>query len=80
LKGQNAQRLFSPQVAPQNFDTYLGLSIVDYKALEIQFKKYSRHLNIPLSEINFDLLSSVDEIGWVGLEENEIGAIPPQQY
>ena len=72
LKGQNAQRLLSPQVAPQNFDTYFGLSVVDYKALENQFKKYSRHLNIPLSKINFDVLSSVDEIGWVELEENQM--------
>ena len=70
LKGQNAQRLLSPQVVPQNFDTYFGLSIGDYKALENQFKKYSRHLNIPLSTINFDLLSAVDEIGWIHLEEN----------
>jgi hypothetical protein len=71
LKGQNAQRLLSPQIVPQNFDGYLGLSIADYKALEDQFKKYSRHLNIPLNQINFDLLSAVDEIGWIQLEENQ---------
>lgn len=70
LKGQNAQRLLSPQVVPQNFDSYFGLSIADYKALENQFKQYSRHLNIPLNTINFDLLSAVDEIGWVQLQEN----------
>ena len=71
LKGQNAQRLLSPQVVPQNFDGYLGLSIADYKTLEDQFKKYSRHLNIPLKQINFDLLSAVDEIGWIQLEESQ---------
>ena len=71
LKGQNAQRLLSPQVVSQNFDTYFGLSVADYKALENQFKRYSRHLNIPLSTINLDLLSSVDEIGWIHLQENQ---------
>ena len=72
LKGQNAQRLLSPQVVPQNFDSYFGLSIDDYKALENQFTQYSRHFNIPLSKINFDVLSSIDEIGWVELEENQM--------
>lgn len=72
LKGQNAQSLLGPQVVPQNFDSYFGLSIADYKALENQFKQYSRHLNIPLSKINFDLLGAVDEIGWFHLQENKI--------
>ena len=88
LKGQDAQRLLSPQVVPQNFDGYLGLSIADYKTLEDQFKKYSRHLNIPLNQINFDLLSAVDEIGWIQLDEsqtvlfhlNNIEAIHPKLF
>jgi len=71
LKGQNPQRLLGPQVVPQNFDGYLGLSIADYKALEDQFKKYSRHLNIALNQIDFTLLSAVDEIGWIQLEDNQ---------
>ena len=71
LKDQNAQRLLSPQVVPQSFDSYLGLSLADYKALEQAFKKYSRHINIPLNSIDLDLLSAVDEIGWVHLQNNQ---------
>ena len=71
LKGQDSQQLITPQVVPQNFDSYFGLSIADYKALENQFKKYIRHLNIPLNKISFDILSSVDEISWVQLQENQ---------
>ena len=71
LKGQTPQKLLSPQVVPQNFDGYFALSLEDYKALEDQFKQYSRHLNIPLTSINLDLLSTVDEIAWVQLEESK---------
>ena len=71
LKGQNPQRLISPQLVPQNFDGYLALSLNDYKALEDQFKQYSRHLNIPLPSINLDLLSTVDELAWVQLQESQ---------
>ncbi len=88
LKGQEAQRLIIPQVVPQNFDSYFGLTVSDYKLLEDQFKKYSRHLNIPLKEINFDPISIVDEMGWVQLKEhktvvlhlNNTEIIPPQLF
>lgn len=88
LKGQEAQRLLIPQAVPQNFDSYFGLAVTDFKLLEDQFKKYSRHLNIPLKQINFDWLSTVDEMGWVQLKDNKTvilhlnntEAIPPQLF
>lgn len=65
LKGLEAQPLVSPEYAPQNFDAYLALALTDYKALEDNFKQYSRYENIPLTNINFTPLSSVDEIAWI---------------
>ena len=39
--------------------------------MEQAFKKYSRHINIPLNSIDLDLMSAVDEIGWVHLQNNQ---------
>ena len=71
IKGQEAHRLLTPQVVPQNFDSYFGLAIADYKLLEEQFKSYSRYFNIPLNQINFSSLSVIDEIGWLQLKEQK---------
>ena len=62
LKDLKSKKLASSKYIPQNFDSYLALSISDYKTLEDNFKKYSRYKNTPLNQIKFDLLSTVDEI------------------
>ena len=71
LKGLEAQPLLSPEYVPQNFDAYLALALSDYKALEDNFKQYSRYENIPLTNINFSPLSSVDEIAWIRTKSNK---------
>ena len=71
LKGLQAQTLTSPKFIPQNFDNYIALAVSDYKSLEDNFKKFSRYKNIPLSEINFNGLSSVDEIALLKNKSNE---------
>jgi len=71
LKGLEPKQLISPEYIPLNFDGYLSLAISDYKALEENFKKYSRYENIPLNEINFDILGSVDEISWIRKNSNQ---------
>lgn len=65
LKGTGSKSLLSPEYVPHNFDGFLALAIKDYKALEDNFKQYSRYKNIALTEINFDLLNTVDEISWL---------------
>ena len=65
LKGTGSKSLLSPEYVPQNFDGFLALAIEDYKALEDNFKQFSRYKNIALTEINFDLLNTVDEISWL---------------
>lgn len=65
LKGTGSKSLLSPEYVPQNFDSFLALAIKDYKALEDNFKQFSRYKNIALTEINFDLLNTVDEISWL---------------
>ncbi|MFQ3340858.1 MAG: hypothetical protein ACI9TK_000513 [Flavobacteriaceae bacterium] len=67
LNGTGKRPLLSTKYVPQNFDSYLALAIDDYKALEENFKKFSRYKNIALSGINFDPLSNVDEIGLLQL-------------
>ena len=71
LKGLNPQRILSPTFIPQNFDGFLALAIDDYKTLEDNFKQYSRFKNIALPNIDFDLLSTVDEIALLKLQENK---------
>ncbi len=71
LKGLEPKQLVSPEYIPRNFDGFLTLAISDYKALEDNFKKYSRYENIPISEINFDILGSVDEISWIRKNSNQ---------
>ena len=70
LKGLKSKKLASSKYIPQNFDSYLALSISDYKTLEDNFKKYSRYKNTPLNQIKFDLLSTVDEIAWLRYNSN----------
>ena len=55
LKGTGSKSLLSPEYVPQNFDGFLALALKIYKALEDNFKQYSRYKNIALTEINFDL-------------------------
>ena len=71
LKGLEAKPIVSSEYIPQNFDSYLALSVSDYKTLEDNFKKYSRYKNTPLNKINFDLLSTVDEIAWLKFNSNQ---------
>ncbi|MEK9613427.1 MAG: hypothetical protein VW080_05830 [Flavobacteriaceae bacterium] len=71
LKGVGSKSLLSPEQTPQVFDGFLALAIEDYKALEDNFKKYSRHKNIPLTQINFDPISGVDEMAWIHHQENK---------
>ena len=71
LKGLNPQTLYSPDKTPQNFDSFLAFSVNDYKALEENFKQYSRYKNIALNKINFGFLSTVDEIAWIHLKKNK---------
>ena len=71
VKGLNPKRISSPAFIPQNFDAFLALAVYDYKTLEDNFKQYSRYKNIALPEINFDLLSAIDEIAWLELQENK---------
>ena len=71
LKGLKSKKLASSKYIPQNFDSYLALSISDYKTLEDNFKKYSRYKNTPLNQIKFDLLSTVDEIAWLRYNSNQ---------
>lgn len=65
LKGLQPLSLLTPEVAPQNFDGFLALAIDDYKALEDNFKQFSRNKNIAISKIDFTFLSVTDEIAWV---------------
>ena len=71
LKDLKSKRLASSEYVPQNFDSYLALSISDYNTLEDNFKKYSRYKNTPLNQIKFDLLSTVDEIAWLKYNSNQ---------
>ena len=71
LKGLKSKMLVSSECIPGNFDSYFALSISDYMTLEDNFKKYSRHKNTPLNKINFDLLSTVDEIAWLKYNSNQ---------
>ena len=71
LKGLKSKKLASSKYIPQNFDSYLALSISDYKTLEDNFKKYSRYKNTPLNQIKFDLLSTVDEIALLRYNSNQ---------
>jgi hypothetical protein len=71
LKNLEAKPLVSPNYIPQTFDSYLALAVSDYKTLEDNFKKYSRHKNTPLNQINFDFLSSLDEIAWLKYNSNK---------
>ena len=71
LKNLEAKPLVSPNYIPQTFDSYLALAISDYKTLEDNFKRYSRYKNTPLNQINFDLLSSLDEIAWLKYNSNK---------
>ncbi len=71
LKNLEAKPLVSSEYVPQNFDSYLALAVSDYKTLEDNFKKYSRYKNTPLNQINFDLLSSVDEIALLKNNSNQ---------
>ena len=71
VKGLNPKRITSTAFIPQNFDAFLALAVNDYKTLEDNFKQYSRYKNIALPEINFDLLSAIDEIAWLKLQENK---------
>ena len=71
LKDLKSKKLTSSEYIPQNFDSYLALSISDYKTLEDNFKKYSRYKNTPLNQIKFDLLSTVDEIAWLRYNSNQ---------
>jgi len=70
LKGLEPQPLVSPEYIPQNFDGALVLALNDYKTLEENFKKYTRYKNIPINNINFDVLSNVDELAWVRNKSN----------
>ena len=65
MKGTGSRSLLSPEYVPQDFDGFLALAIEDYKALEDNFQQFSRYKNIALTEINFDLLNTVDEISWL---------------
>ena len=71
LKGLDPKVLYSPNKTPQNFDSFLAFSINDYKALEENFKQYSRFKNIALNKINFSILSGVDEIAWIHLQKEK---------
>lgn len=71
LRGFEAQPLNSPEYIPQNFDEYLALAISDYKVLENNFKQYSRYKNIPLTQINFDALSGIDEMAMLKNKSNQ---------
>ena len=71
LRNLEAKVLISPNYIPQTFDSYLALAVSDYKTLEDNFKKYSRHKNTPLNKINFDLFSSLDEIAWLKYNSNK---------
>ena len=71
LKDLKPKKLVSSEYVPQNFDSYLALSISDYITLEDNFKKYSRYKNTPLNQIKFDLLSTVDEIAWLKYNSNQ---------
>ena len=71
VKGLNPKRITSTAFIPQNFDAFLALAVNDYKTLEDNFKQYSRYKNIALPEINFDLLSAIDEIAWLELQKNK---------
>ena len=71
LKDLKSKTLVSSEYIPKNFDSYFALSISDYMTLEDNFKKYSRYKNTPLNKINFDLLSTVDEIAWLKYNSNQ---------
>ena len=70
VKGLGAHTLFTPQLSPQNFTSFLALTLLDYKALEENFKNYVRYQNIALKQIDFSALAAVDELAWMHLKGN----------
>lgn len=60
-----------PKIVPQSFKSLLTLSVNSMETLETNFKNFSRHQNIPLTTIDFDSFSVVDEIGWITLNDSK---------
>jgi hypothetical protein len=71
IKNLRPRKLRIPNAVPKGFTSYLGLSIENIQQLEDNFKNFSRKTNIPLNNIDFSSISSVDEMGWVFQNEKK---------
>ena len=65
VKNLNPQKLATPQIVPENFSSYLGFPIDNMQQLEDNFKRYSRRVNLPVSNINLSSFNSLKEVAWV---------------
>ena len=68
VKNMNPQKLVIPRIVPENFSSYLGFPIDNIQQLEDNFKRYSRRINLPVSNTNLSSLNSLNEIAWIFAE------------
>ena len=71
IKGQKPTRINIPEIIPNNFSSYLGLTIENIQQLEENFKKYSIKSNLAIKKIDFSAISDINEIGWLRQDENK---------
>jgi hypothetical protein len=65
VKNLNPQKLVTPQIVPENFSSYLGFPIDNMQQLEDNFKRYSRRVNLPVSNTDLSSLNSLNEVAWI---------------
>ena len=68
VKNMNPQKLVIPRIVPENFSSYLGFPIDNIQQLEDNFKRYSRRINLPVSNTNLSSLNSLNEMAWIFAE------------
>ena len=71
IKGQKPIELNIPRIVPDNFSSYLGLTIENIQQLEENFKKYIINSNLPIKTTDFSPISDINEIGWIRQDENK---------
>ena len=65
IKNIKPQKLSLPQIVPENFSSYLGFPIDNMQQLEVNFKRFSKRVNLPINKTNFSTLNNLNEVAWI---------------
>ena len=65
IKNIKPQKLSLTQIVPENFSSYLGFPIDNMQQLEVNFKRFSKRVNLPINKTNFSTLNNLNEVAWI---------------